>query len=397
MDHNTRYWYGYEEPNILGEDDGVYLYVNEPVIKRGSLGLSDGRFVPYEEIIAAAPRIAFRYHVYKLDNPSRTTSGSKWTYCDHRIDEQAIRAETHLSPQFAFRVVSDQSAGVSADGMFQSEAVKQGIGTDIQSMSEEDIASNLMGHMRGKVFASHWISFTVSPLFVFDRALRLAKRGDTNLRLAIIDLAELPANTQIYHAGALLEGFNVESRLHLKNVGAAELLVWDKLRAPFKLVSLAGFFSSAGGVLDSSVEQTYNQLQPAHFGPMSERTKADVHEFLRDCRRRLRAPRTVRVVAHKSEANKIHEMNLHKVQAPRAFKEKYTASRKFFGKRVNAKWDKNPRVPISVDKMVPYIALVQAFPVRHRFPMLVALLSARLYHFERDSIIELLKKMVASK
>lgn len=310
----------------------------------------------------------------------------------HIIDLQAAQADTHRISRYLFRVVSDGSAGINREGCFQSEAVKQDQRAAMEDMSEDLIRENLRDHMQAKKnnMASHWISFTSSFLWALDRALRLKKQGHQDVRIAIIDTLHLPsAGTKIFSARALLMAYDVN--LFLKNSEGAERLVWDEIIAPFTLVPLDEFLKGVR-IEKGMVKEGLPQIQPQHFKPLGDDVDTILEQLTGVLRANLRAPCKLRPSNYSTDRDKQHETDIRRSQAPRYFGRVHMAGRMFTGKKLNYWWLKNDRFPMAAYTMYSFMQVVKDhFPLEFQFPVLIALLSARLSFFEPDSVVSQLQ------
>lgn len=393
--HNryTPFKYGSECAHIVKEQRGNYvLYVPQSSVDSGARQSEN-----LEEImkVQEGSTKPFRYDVYWRAHSS--FDEEKWIFAHHRIDKLALLAETHARcPRYIYRVVSEDSAGINQSEYFLSEAVKQGDRRRMEDMTEEHIAENLRYHMKRKIFASHWISFTSCPDWAWHRALKMKVEKHENIRIAIVDTLKLARATTIFTAAALLEAFDVEKYLKpVKNRGGAEVLVWDELHAPGVLIPLE-YFLKGLTIKDGKVVEGFATLQPSHFKPLS--SKQPIQKVLeassRNPARGLNAPCYLRAKNYRTEADKHHEIRVRKAQAPKTWYSKYTPTRRFHGKKLNNWWDKNSRVPISSDTLYDLKKLVEDnFPEDFRFPILIALLSSRGYFFENDSVLDAIQEL----
>ena len=382
--------HGTNPPRITKEDGTYLLVVNESVNLLSNTVMSGEESVSILDLTKDEARKPYRYDTYR--SAHQTLQDSDWIFCHRRIDTQAILARTNESPRYFFRVISDQSGRINTDECFQSEAVKQNSRADMASMEDMEIRGNLLAHMRDKKSPSHFISFTVSPLWAFDRALRLKANKETNIRVAIIDTLHLAAPTIIFHTPALLKAFDLEESMWpVMNRGAAEKLVWDELIALGTLIPPDNFLKSYM-LKNDCLTPGYLALQTYHFKPLdfANQSIEDALEVLKNnLVKDLNAPCQIRARNFKTDADKKHGIEVRKYQAPRTWRERYTASRRFFGKKLNNWWDENQRSTISDFTMESYMTLVEGnFPPEFQFPVLIALLSTRLYHFEYSGVVE---------
>ena len=374
---------------IVKENDDWFLIVNEALQPLEKQVLNGVEALSIVDITKEQKRNPYRYQIYR--SVKQTATDSDWVYCGHKIDMQAILDKTNKSPRYLFRVTSDKSGGINTPEHFQSEAVKQESRADMASMKEEDVKENLLAHMRDTHFASHWISFTVSPLWAFDRALRLKAKGEKDICITIVDTLYLAQPVQIFHTPALLEAYLLEEAMWpIMNRGAAERLVWDEIIAPGTMIPLDNFLKSYV-VEGDYLKPQYSAMQTFHFKPLDfahQSTNEALKVLKQNPVRDLYAPCYIRARNYKSDTHKLHEIEVRKNQAPRTWKEKYTASRKFYGKKLNNWWDENARVPISNFTMGSYLELVEENFSTHQIVVIIALLSTRLYHFEYSSVVE---------
>jgi hypothetical protein len=161
---------------------------------------------------------------------------------------KAILRKTNTLPRYIFRVFSDSSAGFNSYGLFKSQAAKEGRHVDVDSVDEHHMARILHRHMIKKKFESHLISFSSSFMWVLHRALSMKEVGGINIRIAIIDTMQIPRGTWVAHAQSLLHGYSVEAKLFFKNMGQAELFVWDYLRVAMDMVKLDDLLKTERGV-----------------------------------------------------------------------------------------------------------------------------------------------------
>lgn len=386
--------FGKNPPRITLPNDGEsYLVVNEPLYPESSLGICGDEPVALEEILKTRQRKSYRYHVYRYAREHcESYEECYWIYSHRIIDMKAVLEKTHETQRHLYRVFSDQSGGINACEGFQSEAVKQGQRAAMESMSELEIKENLLCHMRNsKQMPSHFISFTTSPIWAFDLALRKKAQGHKEVSIAIIDTLNLAESTKVFHAPALLSAYDVERELNfIKNRGAAEKLVWDELAAPGALIPLEKFLKTHV-VEDGYIKPGYAGLQKFHFkdlGFSDHSIKFLLELFSRNPTKELHTPAVLRTKTCNSNEQKEHKKESLHSQAPKTFREKCRAGRLSQGEWNNCLED-NKRFPISDYTLHNYISLVKEnFPEDLFLPILVMLLSTRLYFFEPSSIIE---------
>ena len=382
--------HGRRPPRITKENGEWLLLVNEPAHLRTPVDLAGDMPLSILDITNECPRKPYRYSVYR--SFKQTAQDSEWVYCHHRIDTEALHAKTHESLRYLYRVVSDQSGGINTAECFQSQAVKEESPANMASMEEIEIRQNLLSHMRNKKFPSHWISFTTSPLWAFDLALRMKRRGEKEICIVILDTLQLSHPIRVFHTPALLKAYNVEKSLWpMMYRGAAEKLVWDEVIAPGTLIPLANFLKSY--LLEGDdLKQGYSALQPFHFRSLDfagQPIDAVLNLLQQNPVKGLYIPAHIRTRNFKSEVDKQHEIEVRKHQAEKTWRQKHTAGRLSYGKQLNNPWDKNTRVPISAYTVGSYMTLVEDnFPPEFQFPILIALLSTRLYHFEYSGVVE---------
>jgi hypothetical protein len=100
------------------------------------------------------------------------------------------------------------------------------------------MVEHLENHIMAKKCESHLVSFSFSYMWVFHRALVLKEKGHQDIRIAVIDTWDIPRNTWVRHAQSMLKGYGIEGKMMMKNLGAAELLVWDELRVSMSVAKL---------------------------------------------------------------------------------------------------------------------------------------------------------------
>lgn len=217
-----------------GKDPGL-LFVRHPLQPPPDIEFTQGTEITIDNVADDTERTKHRIHIYRLD---QTANGLKGVYISHRVNMRSILHTTNCKPRYLFRAYSSSSGGFNSVGLFKSQAAKEGRYLNVESLTEDEMASMLRNHMLRKKFESHFISFSLSYLWVFHRALALKERKHQHVRIAVIDTWDIPSDTWVRHAHSMLQGYGVERELLMKNLGKGELLVWDKLRVPMSVVKL---------------------------------------------------------------------------------------------------------------------------------------------------------------
>ena len=387
--------HGWNPHRITRDNDETVLVVNQPLQPPTASVLSGAETGSIMDITSDQPRMPYRYHVWRSVKQKR--QHSDWLFCGHLIDAEAVTDKTHENtPRYLYRAFSDESAGVNDPDHLQSEAVKQSSPVEMSALKECEVSEPTLWHLRKKKFPSPWISMTPSPEWAFDRALRLKAEGKTNIHLAIIDTLDLKQPALIFHTPALLKAYDLEKHMPpIKNRGRAEKMVWNELITPGAVIPLDHFLKTCRFLGDRLVPQ-YSAMQPMHHKPLEsiDQSISEVLKVLeRNPTRGLYAPCKIKA-RYKNGAEIEHQIEVRKSQGERTWRMEHTAGRLFRGKKLNNKLEENKRMPISDFIMDHYLNLVeQNFPPKFQFPMLIALLSARLDHFEYDSIVEALGKL----
>lgn len=175
------------------------------------------------------------------DDVGRTTDHSA------EVDTQLILDRTNNKPRYMFRAYSSGSRGFNSNGLFKSQAAKEGNYRDVESLTESEMKTHLKKHIGHEELESHFISFSVSYLWVFRKALRMKEQGRQDVRIVMLESFEIPRGTWVRHAHSMLRGYGADADLMMKNLGVAELLVWDELRVSMNETKLDDMLN--GGVL----------------------------------------------------------------------------------------------------------------------------------------------------
>lgn len=155
----------------------------------------------------------------------RAINGTKGT-----VNMELILERTNNKPRYLFRAYSSKSRGLNSDGLFKSQAAKEGRYLNVESLTKDEMTAHLKNHISNKNCESHFISFTLSFLWVLHKALSLKEQKHQDVRIAMLDTWDIPRNTWVRHADSMLKGHGIDAKLKMENLGAAELLVWDELR-----------------------------------------------------------------------------------------------------------------------------------------------------------------------
>jgi hypothetical protein len=217
-----------------GKGPGL-LYAGHALASPPEIKLTQGTEITIDEVAGDTERTKHRVHIYRLD---QTANGLRGVYIDHRVNMRSILHTTNCKPRYLFRAYSSSSGGFNSVGLFKSQAAKEGRYLDVESLTEAEMAKTLRNHILRKKFESHFISFSLSYLWVLHRALALKEEGHQHIRIAVIDTWDIPRDTWVRHAHSMLKGYGVERELLMKNLGEGELLVWDELRVPMSVAKL---------------------------------------------------------------------------------------------------------------------------------------------------------------
>lgn len=385
------------------QDDGTRRCINEALRAEPQSSTTD-HVLTDEEVSANIPRHPFRLAIYR--QVSCSARGSNWTLCDHRVDLAAVSAVTQQISRYLFRVWGDRSAGLNSDGLFKSERAKQNLCGDLDTMREEDIHDSLFGHMcnRRENFASPWISFTTSVIWVVAKALRLMEDGHVDLKLAIVDTYDLPNGAYLFQADALLRAYNLEERMVYKNMARSMVLVWKDIQAPMAVVSLKQFLPDA--LTRGRVRPGYLTLQSFHFRGSDKQfakahgakwkisTKASEKKKKKKKKpSRLLKASVIRKKIYAEQPVREFLLEALRHQAPKSHRD-YLAGRTFWGKRFDTRL-KDFRTSISPFQLNDFALLVERNVTcpGFRLPMLIFLFSTLTKQFYRDSLVEAVRDL----
>ncbi|KAK5064514.1 hypothetical protein LTR84_000347 [Exophiala bonariae] len=327
--------------------------------------------------VGAGPEIDWDKATVTLDQVAEDTERTKHRISIYRLDQLEM-----ASKEYWFRAYSSRSGGFNSIGLFKSQAAKNGRTLNVESLTEAQMADQLRRHVNRTVFESHLISFTVSFMWAFHRALALREAGHEHVRIAIIDSWDIPKRTWVRHGHSMLKGYGIERELMLENLGQGELFVWDQLRVPMDgvrlddmlkagVLTLLPFYRKPDCDLLSSSPAKHPKRKPKQLSKWKKPyvIRNQIFKHLTDVRAFVR---------------KINEE-----MAPKTFREKHVAGCSFYKKKLSVWWLQNSYIPLSHQQRDAFVTFVEAlFSAKYQFPMLITLFSLRLDDIEHVDIID---------
>ncbi|KEF52597.1 uncharacterized protein A1O9_11440 [Exophiala aquamarina CBS 119918] len=308
-------------------------------------------------------------HLKGVTNSTRST-----------VNMERILERTNSKPRYLFRAYSSKSRGLNSEGLFKSQAAKEGRYLNVESLTKDEMAKHLENHIGNKNYESHFISFSLSFLWVLHKALSLKEQRHQDVRVAMLDTWDIPRNTWVRHADSMLKGYGIDAKLRLENLGAAELLVWDELQVPLSEAKLNDMLE-AGVLKLLPFYKAPENLDIVTDSPMMTRKKSIS---------RYRKPCVIRsmIFKHLTDA-KAFVQELHQRMAPNYYRETYVAGRSFYNKKFSRWWLQQRYTPLSKPKMLSFVKFVETFFItKYQFPMLVTMLSMRLDEIDPTDVIE---------